>query len=381
MIASKLFDIRIPFRSKYDVKQGLFKEENEKKVLEILTTKKLLKASRDVDYAQFLNEYDQALIQGNITHFFAWQNMKVGTFPKVYADISTTPSFIRYPVFFPLFILKLIKNYFLLTLTLLLKYRYSNHTKIEPVVAKNLMFEIIKKAEERGWSINNINTDLLSDNVTSSFIRHMYPDLEFRIWDRKVTAIQTYYGAKENHRFASFYTEYPMFWEVRKFLIKNPSDILLIATREGGKEQEFLQLLKYDEEVDFKFACVYDVDDINGKIKGSIFQRIKVFFAYIFKATLNQFYIALDEEGRVGKIIQFESLGGGKVKEFLTFERGQNVDAAITNYLKKEGLENIKIKKIDNYAVQQINSTLKDFLKMKLTASKMEKEVWQIEKV
>lgn len=377
MIASKLFDIRTPFRTKYEVKKGLFNMENEKKVLEILTVKKLLKASDNADYAQFLNDYDYALIQGNIAHFFAWQNMRVSKIANFYAKyLVLLPIFFRIIFFLLLFFLKLLQNYTLLVLTLLIKYSYSNHTKTETVVARNLMFEIIKQAQERGWSINNINTDLLSDNVTSSFIKHMYPDLDFRIWDRKVTAIQNYYGIKSEHKFASFYTKYPMFWEVRKFLIQNPSDILLIATRQGGSEHEFLQLLKYDNEVSFKFACVYDVDDINGKIRGGFVTQLQTFLAYIFKSTLNQFYISLEENGRTVKKIKLISKNQKKL--FFLPDSGQKSDLKLAKFLKKEGLENIKIEKISKTCKKNINFNLRAFFQVGFAGSKIVEEVWEI---
>ncbi len=293
MLRSTLFDIEAPLRSKYDIKQALFHAQNHKKIFEILTPKKLTEATRSIRFAQLLKQFDFALLQGNITHFFVWQNQKDSWIAGLYARFLVgLPTPIRLTFFCVLFVLKFIWNYLVLVATLLVQYKYSNRTQIATVDSRLVMFEVLKKAQSEGWSVLNINTDLESDNVTTAFIQHLYPELCFTVWDRSITAITQDHVVPVAAE--SFYSKHPMFWEIRRFVHEHPHDIIFIATRGSIQEYEFLQKLVGDDGVDFRLGSIYHVNDVSTQHSVSWSKKLSQFWTFFVAATLNQFLNSMD---------------------------------------------------------------------------------------
>ena len=370
MLRSTLFDIEAPFRSKYDVKQALFYVQNHKKVFEILTPNKLSESTRLVRFAHLLKQFDFALLQGNITHFFVWQNQKNSWIGGLYARfLVKLPTPVRLTFFCLLFLLKLVWNYLVLGLTTVVQYKYSNRTHIATVDSRLVMFEILKKAQSEGWSVLNINTDLESDNVTTAFIQHLYPDLRFTVWDRSITAMT------QDHivpvATESFYSKYPMFWEIRRFVHEHPHDIIFIATRGNVQEYEFLQKLVVDDGIDFRVGSIYHVSDVATQNSLSWSKKIGHFCNFFVAATLNQFINSLDTSQRYNKkiILTITNQSGETLynavgeKPMADMHQGDTLQASLNQILKtiSSNVAEFEPVDLDQTLGSQIPSTLQAF--------------------
>jgi hypothetical protein len=304
MPQSRLFDMDVPLESKYDAKQAVFDPSNHKKIFEILTPQKCYQSSTSRSFHDLLSQFDIGLIQGNIMHFFVWQNIKVSWIALFYARVLVqTPIWIRTPLFFLSFFLKLVWNFFILIVTSLIRYPYANRTHSSPVESRAMMLEVMKRAEQEGWSILNINTDLESDNVTSAFISHLFPALTFTVWNRSVTAIASEHVVTLTPD--SLYSQHPIFWEIRRFIEENPHDIIFIASRDGEQEYAFLSELVRDNAVEFKVGSVYYVADISQRASQKHMRaNLKTNLAFIAAATRNQFVNALDHQEKYDRWVE-----------------------------------------------------------------------------
>lgn len=373
---ARLFDILIPSQTKFEVKQKLFNNENQKSILSVIDNNLLEVAVVNKDLRTVLKHYDFALPASKSSHFFLWAAKRGGFLPNFFAKILQLPYWFKVIIFYLLFILQLIYNYILLIITLLISWPYTKITNTQDIYLKHFTFEILKLAQDLGAKIFIFSNDQTADNVTAELLKKLYPRLNISIWDYQTNAVSIV--GKQAINSGSVYQRNPMFWELRNYLSKNIFDLVILSTKNIKNNYDFIASLQTDTTVNYKVIGSVNLSTIRDN-KSYIFSKLKLLFKNLWFCTVDQFIEAVAKAG-AKKILEINivdrsnnTINIDKKYRRCILKSEEEMNDAVSSMLAKihkdiELFEPLGASKLKN--IERINSTLNDFKKVKFNSVK-----------
>ena len=186
-----LFGVKLPQISKIALKSEIKSLKNGGKTsLFFLYSEFLLRANRNPAYKQVLNKAGISAIDGKGLHWAMWRIMKIGILPSLYSKFVINWVFlVRMPIFLLFFGLELLINLFSGLLSLLLKINFTDRTKNQTILGRDLVYDLLKIAEEKNWKTLILGGNSTSDQVTKNLITRLFPKIDLITWTRDSTSL------------------------------------------------------------------------------------------------------------------------------------------------------------------------------------------------
>ena len=290
----RLFGVPLPGLNKYEVKQRIFRQENTKKILGVFSLAKLLALRSDSDLRNQAASYDFGIITSQLVHLYMYMAREAKPiFIWFIRSFAHRAVWMRKVVFFSIIVFQYIANIFTIAIITVSRINIADKTKSQTVNSNTFFFEVLKQAQDRQWSVISLNTDKIADKVTTDLIHQLYPSLVFTTWDYSMRSLAVDPTEANVQHITTFYTAFPIFWEVRQFLVNHPHDIVLISTKGTLQEYYFLQELLKDEAIHFKTASILSIPT-NLTTWNMWLQQISQCLAFMWYATIDQFITTLD---------------------------------------------------------------------------------------
>lgn len=186
-----LFGVKLPQISKIALKSEIKSLKNGGKTsLFFLYSEFLLRANRNPAYKQVLNKAGISAIDGKGLHWAMWRIMKIGILPSLYSKfVINWALLVRIPIFLLFFGLELLINFFSGLLSLLLKINFTDRTKNQTILGRDLVYDLLKIAEEKNWKTLILGGNSTSDEVTKNLVSQMFPSIDLVTWTRDSTSL------------------------------------------------------------------------------------------------------------------------------------------------------------------------------------------------
>jgi exopolysaccharide biosynthesis WecB/TagA/CpsF family protein len=279
----KLFDVNLPQITKWELKERIVNLDPTKKhSLYWLYSEFVLRANRNGWYKKVLNEATMSAIDGKGLHWSMYKAMSNDFIPSLYSQaIVEWPAIFRIPVFFLLFLLKLIINIFDGILKLvILKTNFTVKTHNETILGRDFTYEILKICNIKKYKTMIIGGSNEDDQVSKELIKKIYPDIDLVLWTRKTNSLlmqdaptNVTNDSKPYLTTSNIYEQFPDLIEARKAVIDNKPDIVLICLGgASGKQEFFIHDLMNDNECQFILATGLGaaIDHLGGGAKQTL---------------------------------------------------------------------------------------------------------------
>jgi hypothetical protein len=322
----RIFDLLIPSDTAYEAKAKIFRSSNIKSTFGFFSIPVLNKALAEKSFFKILKRYDSGLIIGDLLHFSIWYLTKKSSIINWYSKRATLmPLIIRTPVWSALAVIKIIHIILLRLWTKIAKSNYSQRTEITQMNQGEFVLDVLKKAEEKNWSVLSLHLDPLADAVTEKLINKLYPRLNYHTWDYSIRSIVPPIEPDYEH-LHPLYAKHPLYWELRNYIVHHPHDLILLSTHDDDMEYLFFDAIRKDKEITFKTGMITTLSgissqNVSGKV--SLFTGIK----FLISIILTQFVNELDVESIPAKHIKLNLKTQNN--NFIKYYNGEKIEVNV----------------------------------------------------
>jgi hypothetical protein len=274
----RVFDILLPQATPFEVKLRLFNPNKKKQILTVLNDESYLLLNKDIALREIVRNYTQAIITGPFLFRLASANFYTHIGAKLYNSISKKiPFVLRFFLYCLFYSMEWCILFLRVVFSSVFKVFFSNSIQLSLVDPNLFAFDLLNLAQDDNKSVMIISDYEESDKVTLDLIKRLYPRLDIKNWERSFRSLQLVNTAKKDTE-ENFYANNPRYWELRNYIIQNPTNIMLFTTQEVLNANKFLNSIKKEEEVSFDVASVYNSFDSNkkerSKSKLSFFKKL-----------------------------------------------------------------------------------------------------------
>lgn len=286
MQTKSLFGSGFVSGTKFELKTRFFKSGNKMLVMGLFDPLRFVGRINYLHSFFILKTLNILAVSNPVIHFFWWKNQKNSVLSQFYASVNGYLGFAKGVLFYPLLSILFCWNLLLYTFTRVGQVRYSGRTKVQVFSSRDMLFELLKQAEDDKREVTYLDIDNNSGRVVETLVKNLFPDLIFESYlhDPKSLVLQS----NSN----DFYVLNPHWYEVKTFLEKKKRDVLIIALREDGfGEFEFIEKLVQSNTVQFASALLTDVQSLTEEYSENRIQRN---LRSVFQISLEEMLTAID---------------------------------------------------------------------------------------
>ncbi len=273
----RFFGVKMPKETKESLLTKISKIENEnedknqKNSLYFFYSEFLLRANRNPNYKDVLNKASLKATDGKGLNWCHSRIKNPGILPKIFTEkLVKLPIILRFLIMPVLFVFELIINSFKLILALFSKSKeVENQTENEVILGRDLVYDILKIADEKKWKVSILGSSLNNSGITEK-LQKLYPQTKIKAWSRPSNSClmqdepipfkeNNYgYGYPDSHTWLTrenLFELFPDLLESKDFLKEEKPDLVLVCFGgASGKQEFFIDNLMNDNKINFKLA-------------------------------------------------------------------------------------------------------------------------------